>query len=355
MDCYEKLARHLDGLPGGYPPTESGAELRMLKRLFTPDEADLALHLTLEREEAQTIAGRAGISDAEAEKRLSEMAHKGLIFSVQLDDGPFLYHAVPWIVGIYEFQVNRLDEAFVQDFNELAPARMKDSRAKKVIPQIRTIPVERSVEAGLEILPHEMAAQLVNAHDRFAVAPCICRRKAHISGTTCHAPSESCLMLGDWADYFVRNGLGRYIDSDEVRDILAKADEANLVLQPSNSRKASFICTCCGCCCGVLTRLRMHPKPSAVVASPFIASADPETCDGCGVCVDRCQIDAIDLQNEKVSLNEDRCIGCGLCVSTCPTDSLSLVRKLPGVQVMMPSDMEATWREIGVAWGTNSR
>ena len=350
MDCYERLARHLDRLPGGYPPTETGAELRMLKRLFTPDEADLAVYLTLNREEVSTIGLRAGILAAEAEQRLSEMAHKGLIFSVQSNDDRFLYQAAPWVVGIYEFQLNRLNEEFIRDFNELVPARMKDPRAKNVIPQIRTIPLRRSVEAGLEILPYEMAAVLVGAHDKFAVAPCICRRKADISGKGCDAPLESCLMLGDWADYFVRNSLGRYIDSEEVKDILAKADEANLVIQPSNSQKASFMCTCCGCCCGVLTRVKMHPKPSTVVASPFIATADPETCDGCGTCVERCQMDAIDLVEQRVSLNSDRCIGCGLCVSTCPTDSFSLVRKPVGEQVRVPTDMVATWKEVGVAW-----
>ena len=351
MDCYAKLARHLDSLPGGYPPTDSGVELRMLERLFTPEEAELAVHLTLDREEAHVIAKRAGIGDHEAEENLSQMARKGLIFSVQLDDGSFLYQAAPWVVGIYEFQVNRLDKEFIRDFIELIPARMKDPRAPKVIPQMRTIPVGRSIESGLEILPYEMADELVKAQAKFAVAPCICRRKAEISGAGCDAPSESCLMFGDWADYYVRNGLGRYIDSVEVREILVKADESNLVLQPSNSQEASFICTCCGCCCGVLNRLKMHPKPSAAVASPFIANAEPETCEGCGVCVDRCQMDAIDLEDDRVSLRSDRCIGCGLCVSTCPSGSLTLVRKPPSEQIRVPDNMDATWREIDAAWG----
>jgi len=351
MDCYAKLARHLDSLPGGYPSTDSGVELRMLRRLFTREEAELAIHLRLDREEAHVIAKRAGIDAPEAEKILNQMVRKGLIFSIQLEDGSFLYQAAPWVIGIYEFQVNTLDKEFIRDFNELIPARMKDPRARKVIPQIRTIPVGRSVESGLEILPYERADELVKAHNRFAVAPCICRRKAEISGAGCNAPSESCLIFGDWADYYVRNGFGRSIDSVEVKDIIVRADESNLVLQPSNSQEASFICTCCGCCCAALNRLKMHPKPSAVVASPFIANAEPETCEGCGVCVDRCQMGAIDLVNEMVSLQSDRCIGCGLCVSTCPSGSLSLIRKPSKEQIRVPVNMDATWREIDVAWG----
>jgi hypothetical protein len=52
IDCYKRLARHLDSLPGGFPPSESGVELRLLRRMFTLQEAELAVHLTLEREES---------------------------------------------------------------------------------------------------------------------------------------------------------------------------------------------------------------------------------------------------------------------------------------------------------------
>jgi hypothetical protein len=41
-DVYEKLAQHLDSLPAGYPRTESGVEMRILKRLFSPEEAEIA-------------------------------------------------------------------------------------------------------------------------------------------------------------------------------------------------------------------------------------------------------------------------------------------------------------------------
>jgi hypothetical protein len=37
IDVYEKLAMHLDDLPAGFPRTESGVEIRILRRLFTPD------------------------------------------------------------------------------------------------------------------------------------------------------------------------------------------------------------------------------------------------------------------------------------------------------------------------------
>ena len=344
-DSYRKLAQHLDKLPGGFPPSDSGVELRLLKRLFTPEEAELAVHLTLDREEARVIGDRAGLDLAEAEPMLREMARKGLIFSIEPEGAPTLYQAVPWIVGIYEFQVNNLDEGFVQDVNEYIRTRGKVSRPQPV-PQIRTIPVGQSIEPHLEALPYERAEELVKAHGKFAVAPCICRRKAEIAGAGCGAPKEACLMFDDWADYYVRNGLGRYIDRAEVMEILTMANKANLVLQPNNSRDIVFMCCCCGCCCGVLNRLKLHPRPSEQVASPFIARHEPETCEGCGICLDRCQMDALTLENDQAVLNSTRCIGCGLCVSTCPTGSLTLVRKPENEQIKVPITMDATWREL---------
>ena len=153
-------------------------------------------------------------------------------------------------------------------------------------------------------------------------------------------------MFGDWADYYVRNGLGRSIDQAEVMEILTMADRANLVLQPSNSRDIAFLCCCCGCCCGVLTRLKLHPRPSEVVASPFITRHEPEICEGCGVCVDRCQMEALTREDDHVVLNSTRCIGCGLCVSTCPTGSLTLVRKPISEQIKVPITIDATWRKL---------
>ena len=128
-NVYERLAQHLDKLPGGFPPSPSGVELRLLKRLFTPKEAKLAVHLTLNREEAGIIARRAKLGLDETEQRLREMARRGLIFSVEKEGAPALYQAVPWVVGIYEFQVNNPDDSFFRDVNEYVSTRSKVSKA----------------------------------------------------------------------------------------------------------------------------------------------------------------------------------------------------------------------------------
>ena len=343
-DLYRQLAQHLDRLPGGYPATESGVELRILRRLFSAQDAELALHLTLIPEEARVIAHRARLSVSETEQRLEDMANRGLIYSTHHRNRPPEYMAMQYVIGIWEFQVNRLDAGLVHDFDEYLPDYAPFDVWKKV-PQLRTIPVGESVDAKLTVMPYERAEEIVRRHRRLAVAPCICRREQRMVGHGCDKPLETCLVFGGAADFYLHNGLARAISQGEALEILKLADEAGLVLQPGNSKGASNICTCCGCCCGVLRTLKRHPAPASLVASPFVAATDQATCLGCGTCLDRCQMEALRLEDNKVILDLDRCIGCGLCVSTCPSGALRLVRKPESAQPHIPrSSVQAAIR-----------
>jgi electron transport complex protein RnfB len=349
-DVYERLAAFLDDLPAGFPTTDSGAEQRILRSLFTPEEAELALHLTLLSEPARVIARRAKIPVEEAARRLQAMERKGLVFAMHEEGRDPVYMATHWAVGIYEFQVNRLNPDLVRDINEFMPAWF-DQTAWDKAPQMRTIPIGESISAQTEVMPYERAEELVRAQDRLAVAPCICRKEQRIAGEGCDKPLETCLVMGLAATYYVRNGFGRAIDRAEALAILTLAEAKGLVLQPTNAKDAMAICACCGCCCGVLTSLKRQPKPSSVVASAFFAVLDVETCDGCGTCETRCQMEAIYLDSGQAFLDLDRCIGCGLCVTTCPTESLSLRRKPEAEQPYVPKDLTDTNIRLGQARG----
>ncbi|UCG14226.1 MAG: 4Fe-4S binding protein [Deltaproteobacteria bacterium] len=347
-EIYRKLAHHLDNLPGGFPSTDSGVELRILRRLFTPEEATLALHLTLFPEESEVIAGRAEIAPDETARLLEQMARKGLIYSIQRGGGEPRYMANQYIIGIWEFSVNNLDPDLIRDMNEYAPTLFNEAWK---VPQLRTIPVGRSLTPQHTTLPYEQAEALVRAQDRFVVAPCICRREHTMVDKGCDRPEETCLVFGTAADYYVRNGLGRVIDLEETLQILNTAEEAGFVLQPSNAKKAVNICLCCGCCCQVLKNIKRHPQPASLVSSPFVAAVDLDTCAGCGTCIDRCQMEALELEDDTVALDVDRCIGCGLCVPTCSTESIVLVRKPESEQPDVPQSMVEAAIKLGRARG----
>jgi electron transport complex protein RnfB len=338
---YQQLREHLDRLPGGFRATKDDADIRLLQYLFTPEEAELATKLTLKRETTQQIANRLNKPHENIQKQLNTMAEKGLILSVE-NQGTILYQAVPWMVGIWEFQVNRYSDKLVQLFNEYYQSRLPaEETASQPEMELRTIPVNESIDTTQTILPYEEVMKLVDAHSKFAVAQCVCRTHAKKQGNACDAPMETCLTFGDFADYYTRTGRARAITKTEVKEILEKANKANLVLNPSNSKFASFICCCCGDCCLFLGSLKSYPKPAEVVASSFIVEYDSEACIGCNVCLDRCQMNAITANEPVVSVNKDHCIGCGLCVSTCPTQALKLIRK----PEKMINEMSETYQE----------
>ena len=345
QETYKKLAFHLDNLPGGFPPTDTGVEIRILRRLFTPEEAELAVHLSLIPEEPLVIARRAKLSVDETTGRLEEMARKGLVFTMESKGRATLYQALQYAIGIWEFHVNDLDVELIRDMNEYIPTLFNAEIWKKA-PQLRTIPVKRSISPELKALPYEEVQKLVQAQEKFLVAPCICRREHKMVGKGCDKPEETCLIFGTAADYYERNGLGRVIDEQEALEILKKAEEAGLVLEPGNAKEILNICCCCGCCCQVLKNIKRHPKPASLVSSPFVAVLDPKTCEGCGICVERCQMEALRLQDDRVAHHVDRCIGCGLCVSACPTGSLALTRKPESEQPKVPKDMTRAYIKL---------
>jgi electron transport complex protein RnfB len=349
-DAYLVLARHLDNLPGGFPATESGVELRILQRLFTPEDAKLALSLTLLPEEPRVIASRAKITPDEAARRLDAMEKKGLVFAIHPPGKTPQYSAQQFVIGIWEFQVNNLDPEFVRDFDEYL-STLFDPQVWKKAPQLRTIPVGVAFDAQIEVMAYESAEELVRTQDRFAVAPCICRREKRLAGDGCDKPLETCLTFGTAAEFYQRNGLGRAITMEEALEVLKQAETSGLVLSPSNAKEVLNICACCGCCCGVLRSVKRYPKPASLVSTPFVAEVNLETCAGCGTCTGRCQMDALSLGDAKVVLDLDRCIGCGLCISTCPTESLSLKRKPASAQPLVPRDPVNAAIKLGQARG----
>ncbi|MCG6893269.1 MAG: 4Fe-4S binding protein [Desulfobacteraceae bacterium] len=343
---YRKLADHLDSLPGGFPPTKSGVELRILRRLFSPEQAELAPFLTLIPEEHRVIARRSGLSAGEASRRLEEMAAEGLVFRIARGRRPPLYMAAQYVIGIWEYHVNDLDPELIRDMNEYIPTLFEAGVWEKA-PQLRTVPVRTSIQSRPEVLAYENVEELVARQKKFHVAPCICRREHRMAGGGCDRPEEACLIFGLGADYYRHRGVGRPIDLQETLDILKKAEETGLVLQPSNAQKIVNICCCCSCCCQVLKNVRRYPRPAELIASPFSVSADSGTCKGCKLCLERCPMEALSVTEKTVSVDRGRCIGCGLCVSTCPTGSLSLQRRPDHQQPKVPRNMVESTIRLG--------
>ena len=343
-EIYQTLAQHLDTLPGGFPATDSGVELRILKRLFSPREAEIAFGLSMTPEPAAAIAERLNTDESSMAQILESMSQKGLIFSMHKHDQD-LYMAAQFVVGIWEYHVNDLDQELIKDFNEYMPHFMKNSWMKQKTKQLRVIPISKSISAEMSIMPYEEAEKIIQKQSKIVVAPCICRKEHNMIGKGCGKLLEACLIFGSGAYYYEKNGLGRPITKDQAFEILNKASEAGLVLQPGNSQKPANICLCCGCCCQILKNLKGMDQPAKAVCSNFYATVNPENCTACGICKDRCQMDAITVE-DTAQIDSQRCIGCGLCVVSCDFEAIRLMEKAEAEQWVPPADTFKTYLRI---------
>jgi Pyruvate/2-oxoacid:ferredoxin oxidoreductase delta subunit len=348
-DLYRRLRAHLDEMPIGFPASASGVELRLLARLFTPEEAAAALLLSAVPEPAARIAARAPGSDPAAlAERLDGMAEKGLLLRSGRP-GRRRYGKAPLAVGIYEMQVDRLTREVQDDFEAYANETFKGAFLGQRTGQMRTIPVNATFVPERAVGRYDDARALLAASPGpFAVQNCVCRQGRDLQAQPCSVTSERrvCLGIGHVAKSLVRGGHGQPVERDEVMRLLDDAERDGLVLQPSNTRDPVFMCFCCGCCCGVLRMAKQLPRPAEAVTTNHRAAIDEARCAGCGACLPRCPMDALDDTRTTTAVVAERCIGCGVCVPACPTGALSLaVKAKPAVP---PRSLGALYGRITV-------
>ena len=343
---YRKLQRYLDKQAVGYPATKSGAEIRLLKRFFSPEEARLAMYLTYKPDPIEHIkesAKDSGIPSDMVEGLLDDMARNGVIGLVE-KEGTRCFYTIPFIVGMFEGQLKRLTPEFLSDVGQYTNDKSFGlAFLSTELPQMRTIPVGKSISVEHQVATYDHIVDIINGADGpFAILECICRKMAGLKGDPCRKTSrqETCLAIGDMAKNVIQYANGRAIGREEALEIVRLNEADGLVFQPSNTQKVEFICSCCGCCCGMLRLQKILPKPVDFWATNYCASVNAETCSGCGICVERCQVNAVTVDDRAGTavINLDRCIGCGNCVSTCPTGAMSLLKKEKGT--VPPQDSE---------------
>lgn len=328
QDIYRELQQRLDTYSVGFPATDSGSEIKILKYLFSEKDAELFLQLTHKVETPEEIAQRVDIPLGELADQLERMAASGLLFRLAKGDQK-RYGAIPFIHGLFEFQVQRIDK----ELAELMEAYFEEAVFEKSMSTsapafLRPIPVQQSVPVQHNVAAFDDAVALLKQAKQIVITDCICRKQQINVDKGCGKVLEACFMFGSMGQYYLDHGMGRKITVEEGIDILKKAQEDGLVNQPGTAQNPAGMCNCCGDCCGVLRTLNKLPNPGEVVYSNHFAVVSAEDCTGCETCLDRCQMNAIEINDDDVAqVKLERCIGCGLCVTTCPTEAISLQPK----------------------------
>ena len=320
---YEKLSQTLHKIPNGFPEIEDGTHLRMLEWIFEPDEAELASRMKLSGETVKKMSRRLKIPVDELREKLEIMEEKGQILTRNTKKGK-KYGIYPFVVGIYEDQLHRMDEEFAQLFEEYIQ-KSKGETLFTVKPAIqRIVPVNKVIKTELEIHPYNQSERMIKSARSWGIRECICKKQKGLIGEPCKYPTSVCLVFSKRVNAYKDSHQTETITMERSLEILQEAEEAGLVHSSMNIEEGhSYICNCCTCCCGVLRGLAEFGQPHAFVKSDYVMSVDIDACIGCEKCIDRCQFDALELVDKKIQV-KDTCIGCGVCALVCPKSALAL-------------------------------
>jgi len=332
IDLYRQLQEHLDKLPIGFPKTESGVEIKILHHLFDTLEAKLALCLSLGNTSVPTVQKRMkrkfkeDYKQDDLRKMLDKMYLSGSISRSKNE--PFKYSNAMLAIGMFEFQLGHLSKEFMELMHQYFDEGFNDEFFRSSLPQLRASPHMDAIVPEYNIATYDNMRKVVEKTNKtIAVANCVCKEGEALLGKSCKQTNniEVCISFG--ASAYLDRGQARVISKDECLEILNRAESEGLVLQPGNSLQPFCICLCCGCCCGVLTSAKKYDNPAELIAHNFYARVNNEVCNGCSLCVKRCQMDAIQIEEKTAVIDLDRCIGCGLCVTTCKKEAIHLLEK----------------------------
>lgn len=330
MNDYQRLQQKLHAHPAGAPATPTFDKI--LRILFSAEEASIAAELNFVLMPLAQIVQKTRQPADKVYTMLEAMADRGLVYAKPDRAGSPRYCLLPTIPGLFEFPFMRISDPARRDelgrlWHEYHREALGNEFAGSQTPQMRVIPVQKSLPVNTEIMPYEAVAEMINRARYIALADCACR----VSLGNCDRPREVCLIFGDHGRFLVERGKARSITHQEAIKVLDQAEEAGLVHSCNNSMdEFAVVCNCCSCCCTILRGLTELQNPNAFARSGFIVKYIPDECSGCLACLDdRCPVQAISEEDEGVAVDTQRCIGCGLCVSVCPTTALELVRREP--------------------------
>jgi Pyruvate/2-oxoacid:ferredoxin oxidoreductase delta subunit len=299
---------------------------------FTPAEADLAIKVGFEGGKFDQIQEKTGVAPKKLKKMLYTMGDKGTmwidpgtqdpVFKTIGLAGPGLIETGGWgnIRFPHSVKVMKALHKLEVDF------------AKKWLPAVGA-PVARvwATPAALpkDAKPEENVAQMIKKEGYWGVSVCSCRLPHWIAdpGNHCDHMIETCLFMGEMARWGVERGMCREITYEEAVEILHKSNENGLV---HTHDPEEFICNCCHDCCVFFVGIR-ETGAKILEPSEFIPQFDSSTCSTCGLCADRCPVDAIEV-DECADVDLEKCLGCGVCFPTCPGESIQFVRRPEKVQ-----------------------
>jgi Pyruvate/2-oxoacid:ferredoxin oxidoreductase delta subunit len=280
-----------------------------------------------------------------------------------VEDGVRMVGRAP-IIALLEFQVRLIEDspmrrvctkimdAFIEGATDVIPTKTPYYRVLPVEATLTGIGEEKEVSVNMvvpdprEILPIDVISEMIKREELIVVADCYCRSTKELLGEACGHPLETCFYFSKLAKIKLESGYARQIDYEEAMRILRNCEEQGLVHNVSNcDGNIETLCNCCNCSCAVMRAIQRGQK-NVGGPSRFVVAFDEQSCNACGLCLDVCNVENIELVDGKLSIDFANCIGCGQCVSHCPEGSLYMVLRQD--QPKIYSDNDALFRRINM-------
>ncbi|NHJ49267.1 MAG: hypothetical protein FK733_15875 [Asgard group archaeon] len=323
-DPYLKLAETLNTVPMGFPPVDDGTHIKVLKYIFEPDEAELASKLKLTGETLKKMARRLKMPFEKLSKLLKKMHKKGQLRVFKDKRGKIKYGLFPFVPGIYEEQIKRLDVKLAKLIEDYLIKSKGETVFTANPPIFRVIPIKKSINTDLVVHPYSQAESIIQNAKSWGIRDCTCRSAQDLLDNSCSYPKSVCIEISEIEGDFTYSNITVPITKEKALDYLKEAQEAGLIHTSMNvGSQHPYICNCCTCCCNVFRAMLEFDKPNAFVKSNYTISVDNKSCTGCGECIEYCQFQALEVK-KNLCVTDDKCIGCGVCTLRCPTNALSL-------------------------------
>lgn len=294
----------------GHKVTVDDPEYWGLAEVLTDEMAGVCLAMKVRKPMTlEQIAKKSGKDKARVQQLLDEMSVIGMIeYNWENEDRHKQYVLPMFVPGCAEFMM--MNKKQTEEHPVIAEFFENMSRLplEKVTPMVppggsgigmHVIPVEKAIPAQQQSASVEHISHWLKKYqDKYAVGACSCRRQQRMRGEGCgEIEGDLCIGVGDMADYLVETGKGRYIDLEEVMEILERAERNGFVHQITNIDGEDKIFAICNCAPGVCNGLRtsqLFNTPN-MSRSAYRAHVEKEKCVACGKCVEVCPVGAAKL------------------------------------------------------------
>ncbi|MFZ5644407.1 MAG: ATP-binding protein [Bacillota bacterium] len=192
-----------------------------------------------------------------------------------------------------------------------------------------------------QVVTLQEAMDIVELASPIALMSCVCRKMTR-GRVEDDERSYTCMGLGigmfkwdRWPERY--KGGVEFITPEQAREWLGKWNKKGMMhsIMTHGTPYIGGICNCDYPDC-LPIRYRLDYGVNHMIKGHWVAKVNYDKCNGCGICVSRCQFGAIKMEvtTGKTNIDLMRCFGCGLCETGCRHQAVTMVERtsVPGLR-----------------------